>query len=263
MGTRLIAGREFTELDTVGSPAVAIVNETFARRVLRPGEWIGQRYRLGRDGLPVEVLGVVEDGKYESLAEAPKAVVFEPILRRYSREAIIIARSSRPEAEVAADMRTALAQLDPRVPVYEVDSLAQLLYLAFLPPRLAVIALGAFGMLAVSLALTGIYGLAAYTVARRTREIAIRVAVGARPTNVVRLVFSRAAVLIMIGSFVGVLLGAIGSQALSGILVGVSTREPLIVSVAVLMMACVALGAVLGPLRRALRVDPAAALRQE
>lgn len=143
-----------------------------------------------------EVVAVVEDGKYASLTEAPAPAYFIPLLQRYSSSIVVIARSQRNGLELAGEMRQAIAKLDPRLPIYGVGSLRQMLGFVYLPVHAAAIALGAFGLLAIMLSVTGIYGLAAYAVSRRSREIGIRIAVGARPAQVLRLIFARTGALV-------------------------------------------------------------------
>lgn len=224
-GTRLVSGPAFTPLENRNSPLVAIVNRTLARSLTGTLDAAGRRFRMGRDEL-YEIVGVVEDGKYESMTETPKGAVFFPILQQYSPTIVLMARSRRPEFEVAAEMREAIARLDPHLAVYGVGSLQQMLGLVYLPMHAAVMALGAFGVLALMLAITGIYGLATYTVSRRTREIGIRMAIGASPAQILRLVFGRTGALVALGAGAG-------------------------------------LAAALGPARRALRVDPVQARRHE
>src|SRR5262249_53284236 len=156
-----------------GGRSHAIVNQTFARRVLGSADAVGRRFRWGRNAW-AEIVGVVEDGKYESLTETPKAAVFLPILQNYSSNVVLMGRSQRPEPELAAEMKQAIASLDPHLAVYGIGGLRQMLGLVYLPTHAAVIALGAFGVLAIMLSITGIYGLSAYTVSRRAKEIGIR-----------------------------------------------------------------------------------------
>ena len=218
VGTALLWGRDFTSHDKAKSPAVAIVNRAFARRVLGKESGVGRRFRLGGKGEDlVEVVGIVEDGKYETLTENPREAVFFPLLQSYSATTLMLVRSRRPESEVAAEMRKAIQRLDPNLAVYGAGGLREVLGLVYLPMRAAVITLGAFGGLALMLCLTGIYGLSAYTVSRRTREIGIRVALGAQPIQVLRFVFGRLGALVGAGALAGLVLGVAGSGVLASI----------------------------------------------
>jgi ABC-type antimicrobial peptide transport system permease subunit len=174
-----------------------------------------------------------------------------------------MARSQRNTSELAGEMRQAIANLDSRLPVYGVGSWRQMLGFAYLPMHAAAIALGAFGLLAIMLSVTGIYGLAAYTVSRRSREIGIRVAIGARPAQVLRLVFGRTGVLVFSGAAIGLALGAAAAKLMSSIVYQASSRDPVVLIAAVLGIALVALAAAFGPARRALRIDPVEALRAD
>ena len=238
------------------------MNQTFARRVVGTADGVGRRFRWGRDELS-EIIGVVEDGKYETLTESPKAAIFLPILENYSSSVVLIARSRRPEPEMAAEMRQAVARLDPHLAIFGVGSLRQMLGLVYLPMRAAAIALGAFDLLAIMLSITGIYGLSAYTVSRRRREIGIRMAIGARPTQVLRSVFGRIGTLVASGALAGLALGAAGARVLAGVVYQASSRDPVVIAAAVLSIAFVALAAALGPARRVLNVDPVQSLRHD
>lgn len=262
-GTRLLAGREFTSQDTAGSPLVAIVNQTFARRVIGTTDAVGHHFRLGSGSELAEIVGVVEDGKYETMTESPRLAYFLPILQRYSSSIVLIARSKRNEMELAPAMRQAIAKLDPHLPLYGVGSMRQITGFVYLPMHAATIALGAFGLLAIMLSVTGIYGLAAYTVSRRAREIGIRMAVGARPEHVLRLVFGRTGALVLSGAAVGLILGAAGARLMASIVYQASSRDPIVLVAAVVSIALVGLGAAYGPARRALRIDPVQALRTD
>ncbi len=261
-GTRLLMGRDFTPQDNEKSPRVAIVNQTFARRVVGTADAVGRRFRMGPDSL-IRIVGVVEDGKYETLTESPQATLFFPIRQDYSSEIVLMARSARPEAEMAAEMRQVLGRLDPNLAVYGVGGWRQMLGLVYLPMHAAVITLGAFGALALMLAITGIYGLAAYTVSRRAREIGIRIAIGARPAQVLASVFSRIGKLVAAGAIAGLALGFAGAGVLASIVYQASSRDPVVIVAAVLSIAAVAIAAAYGPARRAIRVDPVRSLRHE
>ncbi len=243
---------------------MAVVNRTFARTVVGTENAVGRRFRFSGSQLDLaEIVGVVEDGKYESLTEAPRSAFFVPLLQFYSPAISLIARSRREPDELAGEMRQAVARLDPNLPIYGVGSLRQMLGFVYLPMHAAAIALGAFGVLAIMLSVTGIYGLAAYTVSRRTRAIGIRMAIGARPSQVLRLIFGRTGVLVLSGAAVGLVLGAAAAKLLASIIYQASSRDPVVLIAGVLLIACISLVAVYGPARRALRVDPVQALRAD
>jgi ABC-type antimicrobial peptide transport system permease subunit len=265
MGTRLIAGRDFDPRDGEDSRAAAIVNETFARRILRvPAmEAVGRRFRYGRDGEPVEVVGVVEDGKYQTLGEAPRSVVFRAMLQSYNSTTTLIARSDLPPQRLAAQMRDTLAGLDPQLSVYGAGSLRDVLGFAFLPSRAAAVALSAFGLLAIALAATGIHGLVAYAVSRRAREIGIRVAIGATRAEVARLVLSRTVALVFVGASVGLALTLAIRPLFASVVYQASATDPVVVSAVLALMVGVAAVSCWSPMRRALGIDPVVALRLE
>lgn len=261
-GTRLLAGREFTADDVGGRPLVAIVNQTLARTIVGVDNAVGRRFRIGQ-GQSIEIVGEVEDGKYQSLTEAPQLAYWQPAGQRYTPNFLLIVRSKRGESELAAEMRQAVAKLDPRLPVYGAGGLRTMLGFVYLPMRAAAIALGAFGLLAIMLSLTGIYGLAAYTVSRRSREIGIRMAIGARPVQVLGLIFGRTGALVVSGAAVGLALGAAGAKLLASIVYQANSRDPVVLIAGVASIAIIGLVAAYGPARRALRIDPVQALRAD
>jgi macrolide transport system ATP-binding/permease protein len=263
MGTRLLAGRDFTWHDDRTAPPVAVVNAVFARQVIGTSAAVGSRFRRGRNRPLVEIIGVVEDGKYVSLTEAARPALFLPIVQSYNSETMLIVRSQIPASEMALQLRGTVARLDPRLPVHGTGSLAQMLGFAFFPARAATLALGVFGLLAIMLAATGIYGLAAYSVSRRVREIGIRVAVGARPRQVLRFVLGRTILLLAVGSVVGLALGLAASRVLASVVYLASPRDPFVLPATAFTMVLIGLGAALPPARRALDIDPVRALRQE
>jgi predicted permease len=260
MRTRMLMGRDFTERDTRGRPAVAIVNQEFVRRVIRTADPIGRRFRTGPTKF-VEVVGVVEDGKYEDLSDAPEPALFEPAMQSYNSITVLVARSSLPEADVARLMAGIVTELDARVPLLSQGSVTDAIAMAFLPAQIAGVALTAFGVLAIVLALVGVYGLAAYSVSARFREIGIRMAIGARQSHVVRFAVGRTAVLLGAGSLIGLVASVAAGQIMSAIMYHASPGEPIILVSAVLSMAAIGLIASWIPTRRALAVDPARTLR--
>jgi predicted permease len=255
LGIRVRAGRDFRTSDTVEAPRVAIVNETFARRILRTDNPLGRRFRYGTRGNWIEVVGLTEDGKYDSLGERPRAAVFEPTTQQYSTNTLLTARSSLPSDRLVHAMRVAIGTLDPGLALYQTQSLEDMLAMQRLPNRIAAMALGGFGALALLLAVTGLHGVVTQTVARRRREIGIRVAIGATPAHVLRLVLTRTLMLLACGAVTGAALAALAAGLLSSVVYGASLRDPLI-------LGGVALGLVLAgalscwvPLRRALRIN--------
>src|SRR5437660_5967932 len=263
MGAKLLAGREFTWHDDTKSPQVAIVNLAFARRILHNPDAVGKHFRGGVLGPFAEVIGVVEDGKYESLTESPEPVVFWSILQSYNSTTTVEVKSALPATQMVAEIRQAIARLDPEPPLYGVGRLEQLLRCAFFPIRAAALALRAFGTLAIMLATTGIHGLVAYAVSRRTHEIGIRMAIGARPGEVLRLVLGKTAALLVLGSLVGLTLALAVGQAISSVVYEMQPRDPLVIVSAWIAIALLGLFASWSPARRAMRVDPMVALRYE
>jgi predicted permease len=252
---RLRAGREFQTSDAVDAPRVAVVNETFARRILRTDNPLGRRFRYGTRGTWIEVVGLAEDGKYESLGERPRAAVFESTTQQYSTNTLLIARSSLPPDQLVHAMRVAVGALDPRVALYQTQSLNDMLAVQRVPNRIAAISLGAFGALALLLAVTGLHGVVTQTVARRRREIGIRVAIGATPAHILRLVVTRTLVLLACGAITGATLAVLAAGVLSSVVYGATLRDPLI-------LGGVALGLVLAgtlscwvPTRKALSLN--------
>jgi predicted permease len=263
MHTRLLAGRDLDLRDKPDAPPVALVNDTFARRLLAGQDPIGKRFRHGATGKWIQIAGVVEDGKYVSLNEAPSLAIFEPMAQRWSQDQTVIARSPMPETETVRLMRRAALELDPTLTVFADGSLTSALGLALFPARMAAVVLGAFGALAVILAATGVYGIMAYAVSRRTREIGIRMALGAAPSQVARVVLMRTAKLLAAGTAVGFAIAFAAGQFFSVILYGISAHDPLTYFCAITLMAMVAFVACWVPARRAIHVDPLTALRMD
>ncbi len=264
VGTKMLAGRDFNWHDDAESPPVAIVNVAFAKRVLHTENPVGGHFRHETvNGDLVEVIGVVEDGKYRSLTEPQEPVVFWPILQRYDTTTTIEVKSSLPVLQMLGEIRQAMAALDSELPLYGVGSLAEMLGFAFFPTHAAAVALSAFGVLAVMLAATGIHGLVAYAVSRRVHEIGIRVALGARPREVLRLVLGKIVALVAVGSAFGLLLALAAGKVLAGIVYKGSLRDPLVLAGVLGLMSLLGILSSWLPARRALRIEPTATLRYE
>ncbi len=263
MQTRLIAGRDFDARDTKDSPLVVLVNEAFARQLLPGEDPLGKRFRFGPNGKWNQIIGVVEDGKYRSLGDSPSPTVFQNMEQSWRSNSTMVARSPLAEAETTRLLRRAVGELDPSLTLYDAGSLTSELALALFPARLVAVVLASFGLLAVVLAATGVYGIMAYAVSRRTREIGIRMALGAAPAQVLRVVLARTSVLLAIGTVLGLAMSYASGQFFGQILYGVSAHDPLTYLSAISLMAVVAFIACWVPARRAIKVDPLTALRME
>jgi predicted permease len=261
-GTMLLSGRPFTWHDDQNSPRVAVVNQEFARKIFGSVEnAIGGYYKMP-DGTRIQVVGVAEDGKYGKLTEEPHAAVFLPILQWPSNSNWLVVRPIRDPLQLGEVIRRTLRQLDPGLPAQiekRYDEMATVLF----PSQMASLALGVMGGMGAMLAVTGIFGMAAYSVSKRLRELGIRVALGAQRREVVKAALGRAFTLLAYGSAAGLLLGILASRVLAYIVYQATPRDPLVLAGAVLAMALVGLLATWIPARRALSLDPWVLLREE
>ena len=265
MGTHVLRGREFVERDREGAPAVAIVNQALADELFPGQEPIGRSLFEGKpgQGTAYEIVGVVESGKYRSLGEAPRPVVFRSRLQHGGPRSTLVVHARGGAAAALVAIRGAVRDLDPRLSLARLGTLDQHLALALFPARTTGLLLGVFGLVALLLAISGLFGVISYSVSQRTREIGIRMAIGAQRSEVVRMVVRQGMRL----AAVGLLLGFGGALAvtrfLRGFLYGVSPIDPVTFVLVPLMLALVALLACLIPARRASRVEPTVALRCE
>ncbi len=261
-GTRLLRGRDVSWHDTKQTPYVAIVNETFTRKMWGETPAIGQRFIL-RDHL-TEVVGVAEDGKYHNMQEPPQPVVYLPLTQSEQRGLVFVVRSPRAHNEMAPALERTLSGLEANT-LIKVQSWHDVLggVNALFPARASTAALGVMGLLAAMLALTGIFGMAAYNVSRRMKELGIRVALGARMRDVMSAAVGRPAVLLAVGSLLGLLSGVFASRLLGQIVYQANPRDPVVVVGAVLTMALLGIAASVIPALRALAVDPSKLLREE
>jgi predicted permease len=257
----LVAGRTFTPNDRSQSEQVAIVNRTFARRVLRTDDAINMRFRT-QAGRMIRIVGLVDDGKYGTLAEAPQPMMFRPVAQTFNQSMVLLVRSSRHDASLTRELERIVTGLDPRVPLLSRGSLADAIALAFLPAEAAGVGVTSFGLLAVLLSVIGVYGLAASSVSARARDIGIRVAIGAQPSQALRFVLSRTAMVLGAGSVIG-LLGSIAmAPLLTVVMFHASARDPIVVALVAGVMTAIGLGAAWIPAQRVLALDPARALRE-
>jgi predicted permease len=261
MRIALRRGREFTPQDREGAPGVAVVNEAFARRYWPGQDPLGKKVRRG----PAEftVIGLARDGKYRTLGEDPLPFLYFPLDQVYSTSVTLHVRTAGDPAALLGSVRREIQSLDRDLPLYEVKTMRDHLGIAMLPARLAASLLGGFGVLALALAAIGIYGVMSYSVAQRTREIGIRMALGADRRRVLNLVVGQGMLPALIGAILG-LAAAVGvTRFAAGFLYGISATDILTFAGVTGLLAAVALAASYLPARRATRVDPVVALRYE
>ncbi len=261
-GTKLLSGRAFTWHDDKISPHVAVVNREFARKIFGSvNNAIGSHYKMP-DGTRIQVVGVAEDGKYASLTEDPRAAMFLPILQWPSGASWLVVRSSRDPEQLGAAIRGTLHQLDAALPVMIETRYDEMVTVLF-PSQMATVSLGVMGLMGAMLSITGIFGMAAYSVSKQLRELGIRVALGAQRKEVLQAALGRAFKLLAIGSAAGLLLGILASRVLAYIVYEATSRDPVVLAGVVLAMALLGLLATWIPARRALSVDPMILLREE
>ena len=262
-GTVLLAGRKLSWHDDKNAPPVAVVNREFARRILGSvSDGVGRYYKL-RDGSRVQVVGLVEDGKYGTLSEATRPAMFLPITQApLATDMALVVRSNRDPQQVADAVSSTIRGLDAGLP-FTIRTWKQELEGALFPSRMATLALGVFGMMGAVLSITGIFGMAAYSVSKRMRELGIRIALGARREEVLLAALGRAVRLLAFGSAAGLALGLLASRILASIVYQASPRDPLVLLGAVLAMALLGILATWIPAQRALSVDPLILLRDE
>jgi predicted permease len=259
--TRLMTGRDFTWQDDAKSPKVAVINQIFAHKLFGNASAIHQHFMTGKDER-YEIVGIVEDGKYDSLTEDPSVAVFYPLAQGTNSRTTLVLRSQLPPADAAKALNRILTGIDPALPI-SIASWPTSLGLVLFPARVAAASLGFMGLLAAMLAITGTFGVAAYSVSKRMRELGIRVALGARRTQIMRSALGRPLVLLTSGSLVGLALGMLTSRFLAQIVYHATSRDPLVMGGVVATMALIGLVAIWIPARHALSVDPARLLREE
>jgi len=261
-GTSLLAGRAFTWHDDTNAPRVAVVNREFASKILGSvPDAVGRYFKL-RDGTRVRVVGLVEDGKYVNLTEDQKPAMFFPLLQSPASWIWLVVRSSRDPPQLTPAMRSVLRDIDPGM-VLAIRPWSTELGGALFPSRMAAISLGVLGMMGAMLSITGIFGMAAYSVSKRFKELGIRVALGAQRKEVLQAALGRAFKLLAIGSGVGLVLGLLATKVLAFIVYQATPRDPLVLAGVVLTMPLLGLVATWIPAQRALGINPLILLREE
>jgi predicted permease len=261
--TALLAGRAFTSQDDMNAPKIALVNREFARKILGSvTDAIGKHFKL-QDGTRIEVAGMVEDGKYTAnLAEDPQPAMFLPILQYPASQTVLVVRSGRDPQQLVAAIRTKLRGLDSGLPAF-IQTWKEEMNGALFASRMATLSLGALGVMGAMLSITGIFGMAAYSVSKRLRELGIRMALGAQRREILRAALARPVKLLALGSTVGLLLGILAAKVLAFIVYQATPRDPVVLTGVVLSMLVLGLLATWIPAQRALSVDPLLLLREE
>jgi len=270
LGTRILRGRGITAQDNETSAAVAVVNQSAAHLLWPDADAIGKRFRVnGANGREVEVVGIAQDGHYLEMTEKQRAYLFLPLFgearifgSRWGAEVVVV-RTAAPAAGSAKAVQDVLRRIDPDVMVLSMRTMDEHVRYALYADRLTAQLVGAMGILGLVLAAIGLFGVISYSVARRTREIGVRMAIGANPSDVVRLVLARASMLTATGIAAGTVAALAAARVLASSVYGVSVRDPLTYGGAIVTMGLVGLLAAAIPARRAASVDPLRALRSE
>jgi predicted permease len=261
-GTALLFGRAFTWHDDKKAPRVAVINKEFARKIFGSVTNATGRYYKMQDGTRVQVVGIVENGKYGDITEDPRLAMFFPILQSPSSGTTLVVRSNRDPRQLAAAMRAKLRDLDAGLPPY-IETWSKGMDPVLFASRMATLALGVLGVMGAMLAVTGIFGMSAYSVSKRLKELGIRMALGAQRTEVLSAALGRALKLMAWGSAAGLVLGILASRVLASIVYTATPRDPLVLGGVVVAMALLGLVATWIPAQRALSLDPLTLLREE
>jgi predicted permease len=265
MGMAIVDGRGFTDSDNESSRKVAVVTRQFARRLWPNERAVGKRFRVGKEGPLVEIVGVTNDIQYFSIGETPRPFFFRPYAQAYRSQFTITIQTAADPVALIPSLRATFTSLDPNLAVFDVRSLADHIAngRALLGTRVGAVFAAIFGALALALAAVGLYGLMSYAVVQRTREIGIRVALGAGTGTVLRLVLKQGLVVAGLGVTAGIIVTMFVTKLLSRLLYGVAPHDPAIFAAVGATLAIVGALASLVPARRAARVDPLIALRAD
>jgi predicted permease len=263
IGIPLVRGRDFTRGDTAESPKVVIVNETMAKQFWKGEEPIGRRFKFFGDKDYTTVIGVAKDSKYNGVAEDPQNFIYQPLSQNYTAQGTLHVRSAGDAASLANAVRAAARGLDPSISVFNIRTLAEQVSNSLQPLLMNVLILAVFGTLALLLASIGLYGVASYAVSQRTREIGVRMALGAQPSSVVGLVLGHGMILVAAGLGVGLAAAYAAAGLMRALVTGVSTHDPVTFGGTAGALALIALVASYIPARRATRIDPLIALRTD
>ncbi|HXD34165.1 MAG TPA: ABC transporter permease [Pyrinomonadaceae bacterium] len=263
MGIALLQGRDFDNRDTATSPGVAVVNETLARRLDARGNAIGKRFKMDSKGDYIEVVGVARDIKYEQLAEKPLFFAYRPLSQRFNSALTVHVSTVGSPVAAISQLRSEVKALDPNLPLTDVKTMQEHMRLPLAPAKLLASLSSAFAVLTLVLAATGLYGVMAFLVNSRTHEIGIRMALGAQPGGVRKLIIGHGMKLAFCGIALGLLAAFALTRVLATVLYGVSATDMVTFVGVSILLAAVALFACFVPAQRATKVDPLIALRYE
>lgn len=264
LGADLLQGRDFDEHDNEKQLRTAVVNETFAHKFWPGQSPIGKRFSFeSLNGPWIEVVGMMRDGKYFSLNEEPTPFVYASLRPANGGYLTMIVRTQTDPQSTIAAIRSEFSKLDANLPVYNVETLTSHMSLPLFPARVAAILLGSFGLLALLLAAIGIFGVMSYAVSQRTREIGIRMALGASYGGILKLVVGDGVKLVGLGVAIGLAAAFAGTRLMSGLLYGVSATDSITFAAIAILLSIVAMLACYFPARKATTVDPMIALRYE
>ena len=262
-GLTLISGREFDEHDDASGAMVALVNQALAESFWPGQDPLGKHLHFLGETWDVTVIGQVNTVKYQTLGEPPQAIVYVPLKQHYSPFVALYVRTNGEPDKALGSVRGAVQALIPSVPLVRVQTVEEILSQSLAAPRVGAELLGTFGLLALILAAIGTYGVMSYSVSQRTPEIGIRMALGAQPTDVVRLVLAGGMAIVCVGVIAGLGFSSLLSRSINSLLYGIGTFDAVTFLVTATLLILVALAACWIPARRAMRVDPIIALRYE
>jgi len=263
VGAPILAGRDLSSADAENDPGVAVVNEAFAHRFFPAGNAVGSRFGLGAPGADVEIVGIVRNVGMKPSREAFPPTVYLPHLQSIPRYATFAIRTAANPSLLVPPLREAVRQIDSGLPMSNVRTQSEQIEQGFAMESMFAMASTFFGSVALLLACIGLFGLMSYSVERQTQEIGLRMALGARRLDVVRLVMRQTLILVLIGVVLGIGAALALTRTVTALLFHVTPADPMIIALAVVTLVAVACTAASLPARRATRVDPTIALRQE
>jgi len=262
----LLRGRDFTEADGPTAPPVAVISEAMAKKFWPAEDALGKQFLIkDNPAKPIEVIGVIQDAKYRDITEEPRPIFYQPFAQSYMSMRTIHVRTSVPPESLAVQIQEQISELAPGLAVSEVQDMKQALQGAngFFFYSFGAQVTAVLGLLGLILAVVGIYSVVSYAAAQRTQEIGIRIAMGASPGDILKMVLRQGISVVGIGLALGLVISLAGTRLLSGLVVGVKPSDPITFIVVVLLLTGIALFACWIPARRATRIDPLIALRHE